>query len=450
MVAAGKLIRRACFGFAAFATELPRRYLWLLTTACLLGFSVSSAFVAVSQTNSPAPAVSGAPEVGIVVLPTKNEADKALTALRGGYSFPVYAKLHSKDASAANGGMVGPLANAALEPSLMQAAQSLHAAEYSSVIAVPQGFAIVTVLAPQPLDAAFANASIGRLVSAGDVRYGIDVSGDTTENAVFQQYPKPAGWEHDLQTVCSARKASHQAAVQQMSAILTQAMGDTSGRFGPQDLMQGHGALSQLHAFYGDMDESIAHATAAYNIAKQNAPQAVPYLLETLGSLYLHRWEMESGGYTSPDSFPPAQPRAHPQNDADAQQAISFFTQFLQVKPDDMEVRWLLNLTYASLGDYPAKVPANFLIPMAAFESKENIGIFRDVAKSAGLDVFSEAGGVIVEDFENNGHLDVVTTSMDVCEPMHFFHNNGDGTFTDIAQKAGLGDQLGGPERGRR
>jgi hypothetical protein len=40
--------------------------------------------------------------------------------------------------------------------------------------------------------------------------------------------------------------------------------------------------------------------------------------------------------------------------------------------------------------------------------------------------------------------LDIVTSSSDVCEPMHFYHNNGDGTFTDRAVQAGLGDQFGG------
>ena len=36
-----------------------------------------------------------------------------------------------------------------------------------------------------------------------------------------------------------------------------------------------------------------------------------------------------------------------------------------------------------------------------------------------------------MDDFDNDGHLDVVTSSMDVCEPLHFFHNNGDGRFTE-------------------
>jgi len=89
-------------------------------------------------------------------------------------------------------------------------------------------------------------------------------------------------------------------------------------------------------------------------------------------------------------------------------------------------------------------VPAAFLIPESNFHSKENIGRFVDRAPAAGLNVFGAAGGLIVDDFDNDGLLDVVITSMNVCEPLHFFHNNGDGTFSDRTKEAGLQDQLGG------
>src|SRR6266481_6545246 len=81
---------------------------------------------------------------------------------------------------------------------------------------------------------------------------------------------------------------------------------------------------------------------------------------------------------------------------------------------------------------------------LSAFESQESIGRFVDVAPAAGLNSISMAGGIIVEDFDNDGLLDIVTSSYDSCEPLHFFHNNGNGTFTDKAVAAGLGGQLGG------
>jgi hypothetical protein len=57
--------------------------------------------------------------------------------------------------------------------------------------------------------------------------------------------------------------------------------------------------------------------------------------------------------------------------------------------------------------------------------------------------LFSSAGGVVVDDFENNGLLDVVTSGFDSCGPLHYFHNNGDGTFTERTEQAGLLGQPG-------
>ena len=101
--------------------------------------------------------------------------------------------------------------------------------EYSDVVAIPSGFAIVTVLPAKKTEPELNPARIQALVASGVVRYGIDVSGDTEENAVFQQYPKPAGWEHDLREVCTVRKQSHAIAVERMNAMMARAQGDSSG-----------------------------------------------------------------------------------------------------------------------------------------------------------------------------------------------------------------------------
>jgi hypothetical protein len=79
------------------------------------------------------------------------------------------------------------------------------------------------------------------------------------------------------------------------------------------------------------------------------------------------------------------------------------------------------------------------------FASAEDIGRFTDVAPRVGLDaIVSEVGGLIVDDFDNDGLFDIVTSNWDFCAPMHFFHNNGDGTFADRGAQAGLSTQFGG------
>jgi Cu/Ag efflux protein CusF len=106
--------------------------------------------------------------------------------------------------------------------------------------------------------------------------------------------------------------------------------------------------------------------------------------------------------------------------------------------------RWLLNISYMVLGKYPDGVPKQWLIPPETFASDYDIGKFRDVAATRGLTVFGRAGGVILEDFDNDGHLDLVISHMGLEEQLEYFHNVGDGKFTRVTEKARLKGIVGG------
>src|SRR5213080_132923 len=62
-------------------------------------------------------------------------------------------------------------------------------------------------------------------------------------------------------------------------------------------------------------------------------------------------------------------------------------------------------------------------------------GTFTDVTHKAGLDVEMFGMGVAVGDYDNHGYDDLFVTAYGQS---HLFHNNGNGTFTDVTQKAGL------------
>jgi hypothetical protein len=62
-------------------------------------------------------------------------------------------------------------------------------------------------------------------------------------------------------------------------------------------------------------------------------------------------------------------------------------------------------------------------------------GTFTDVTHKAGLDIEVFGMGVAVGDFDNDGYDDLFVTAMGQSR---LFHNNGNGTFTDVTQKAGL------------
>jgi FG-GAP-like repeat/ASPIC and UnbV len=141
----------------------------------------------------------------------------------------------------------------------------------------------------------------------------------------------------------------------------------------------------------------------------------------------------------------PLDPAAFYTNPSGSRLALEHFTEYLQQFPDDLGVRWLLNIAHMTLGEYPDKVDPRYALSLAAYlHSELDIGKFRDVSAAVGVDRFSMSGGAILDDFDNDGLLDLVVTTRDLTEPMSFYRNKGDGTFEDRTEQAGLANQLGG------
>ncbi len=125
--------------------------------------------------------------------------------------------------------------------------------------------------------------------------------------------------------------------------------------------------------------------------------------------------------------------------------AIGRFTEYLERFPDDLEVKWLLNIAHMTLGEHPGKVDPRYVLSLDHYRKNEfDIGKFRDIGQLAGVNRFNMAGGAVMDDFDNDGRLDLAVTSFDPVRPMGYYHNSGDGTFEDRTAPAGLIEQLGG------
>ena len=143
--------------------------------------------------------------------------------------------------------------------------------------------------------------------------------------------------------------------------------------------------------------------------------------------------------------FPkPLTSAATPQQKRDLNKAAEYFIRYLKREPSDGEVRWLLNLSYMLAGTYPSAVPAEYVIVPEIFQSREQVTRFKNAAPLAGLNRTGQAGGVVIDDFDNRGLLDVMISSVNDCHPLALYRNNGDGTFTNRASQAGLTDVTGG------
>src|SRR5882724_6629973 len=101
---------------------------------------------------------------------------------------------------------------------------------------------------------------------------------------------------------------------------------------------------------------------------------------------------------------------------------------FIDFDNDGWQDVFLVNGT--RLGDLPkGQTPTNHLY------RNNGDGTFRDVTEKAGLTRTGWGQGVCVGDFDNDGYDDIFVSYFGKNA---LYHNNGNGTFTDVAEKAGV------------
>ena len=129
-------------------------------------------------------------------------------------------------------------------------------------------------------------------------------------------------------------------------------------------------------------------------------------------------------------------------------EAIKHFTKVLEATTSKsihhLKVRWLLNIAYMTLGRYPEDVPAEYLIPPDVFASDEAFPRFENIAPRLGLNTFNLSGGVVIDDFDNDMYLDILTSSWEAGDQIRLFRNNRNGRFTERTEQAGLTGLYGG------
>jgi hypothetical protein len=121
-----------------------------------------------------------------------------------------------------------------------------------------------------------------------------------------------------------------------------------------------------------------------------------------------------------------------------SREAVKIFEEVLRADSYQLDARWLLNIAYMTLGEYPDKVPPQWLVPAERFKSDYDIKRFPEVAGPLGLNSNDVSGGTVLEDFNNDGHLDVLASAFRLQDQLRLFVSNGDGTFAERTREAGL------------
>ncbi|MEZ6037849.1 MAG: CRTAC1 family protein [Planctomycetota bacterium] len=99
---------------------------------------------------------------------------------------------------------------------------------------------------------------------------------------------------------------------------------------------------------------------------------------------------------------------------------------------------WLLNLAHMTLGSWPDGVPEAQRLPLSTIQSKLPFPHFANVAERAGLDVYGMLGCVVADDFDGDADLDLLCSLWSADGQLRLYVNDGDGTFHDGTEQAGL------------
>ena len=120
-----------------------------------------------------------------------------------------------------------------------------------------------------------------------------------------------------------------------------------------------------------------------------------------------------------------------------SKKAIILYTQIFEKFPNET-YKWLINLAYMTIGKHPDGIPEKYLInhPNWNIERKK-FPAFKDVALDLGIAHDGLSGGVSLEDFNNDGLIDIFMTSYGMTDQSKLFINTGKG-FIDKTEESGL------------
>jgi hypothetical protein len=204
--------------------------------------------------------------------------------------------------------------------------------------------------------------------------------------------------------------------------------------------------LAKELLYAGHTEEAIALFRQVQPQAERYRLKAKPSIEEMLALAYLRLGEQDNcilQHNAHSCVFPIAGEGIH-KNQRGSRQAIDAFAQLLQKDPADLASRWLLNIAYMTVGEYPQGVPPQWLIPPSTFASDYDIKPFPDVAPELGLALKGLSGAVIAEDFDNDGRLDLLISRWGMQDQIRYFHREGDGAFAERTEDAGLTGLVGG------
>ncbi len=222
------------------------------------------------------------------------------------------------------------------------------------------------------------------------------------------------------------------------------------------EALQGLDKLNYL-VIYGFEELKAGNTETAIDVFEQVLTMADPMtipgkeqtMLEmkkllALAALRLGEQENCILNHTSASCILPIEGEGQHTNTKGSAMAMQLYKEILKESPEDLTSKVLLNIAAMTLGKFPEGIPSSMQLPKGYFESNVDFPHFTDIASGLGLDTRGLAGGVAIEDFDNDGLLDIMASEWGFSDQIKLYKNKGDGSFGDVTIEAGLTGVTGG------
>lgn len=160
-------------------------------------------------------------------------------------------------------------------------------------------------------------------------------------------------------------------------------------------------------------------------------------LNELLAIAYLRKGELDNcvANHNDASCIVPLSSDALHKLKLGSEKALDIYEEIVRVFPDDKNAQYLKMVAEMTLGG------KNMLSEMPTSKSLEK---WKNKATGLGIDKGDIAGGTIVDDFNNDGYLDIVASSYRYGDQLTYYENDGKGSFVDKTVSANLKGITGG------